>query len=360
LSDDALMERKAPSSVVVGLSSGVDSSVAAWLLKEQGYAVVGVTLALAGPSDHEDATSCCSPTLMAKAKAIADHLRIPHYAVDKVDVFRRQVVDYFVSEYSAGRTPNPCSKCNARVRFYALADVASRLGASFVATGHYARLNGEPPRLSRGLDPGKDQSYVLAEVDAGLLERCILPLGSLTKVQVRKIAAEVGLARLVSEESQDLCFVPRNDYRAFLLAELGERPGTVVDEHGKVLGSHTGTYNYTVGQRKGLGSSSGGGPLYVTSVDVGRRRVVAGTHDRGAVQAIRYSPSAFHRNVPGGKISVQFRSTGKPVRGVLIGADKIVLDQPTDGIAPGQTIVVYAGDDVVMGGTISSTERDER
>jgi tRNA-specific 2-thiouridylase len=161
---------RAPS-VVLGLSSGVDSSAAAWLLKQQGYNVIGVTLALAELDSDERAKSCCSPTLIDKAKAIADHLGIPHYAVDKIDEFRGKVVDYFVAEYAAGRTPNPCTKCNARLRFGALLGVAERLGASAVATGHYARLTGDQRRLSRGLDAQKDQSYVLAEVDPALLER---------------------------------------------------------------------------------------------------------------------------------------------------------------------------------------------
>jgi tRNA-specific 2-thiouridylase len=342
---------RAPS-VVLGLSSGVDSSVAAWLLRQQGYNVIGVTLALAEPGSSEQTKSCCSPTLMGKAKAIADHLGIPHYSVDKIEEFRGKVVDYFVSEYAVGRTPNPCAKCNARLRFGALLAVAERLGASALATGHYARLTGDPRRLSRGLDRQKDQSYVLAEVDPALLERCIFPLGEMTKPQVRRIAADIGLADLVSEESQEICFVPGDDYRVFLRERIGERPGTIVDEDGNVLGLHSGTYNYTVGQRKGLGGG-GGQPLYVSSVDVDRAEVVATAHGGEGVQVIGFALSAVHREQHSGGVSVQLRSMGGPLPGRLLGLDTIILDEPARNVAPGQTVVVYEGDDVVVGGTIS-------
>jgi tRNA-specific 2-thiouridylase len=344
--------------VVVGLSSGVDSSVTAWLLKQQGYNVVGVTLALAEPGSSEISRSCCSPSLMAKAKGVADHLGIPHYAVDSIAEFRDLVVDYFVQEYAGGRTPNPCSKCNSRVRFGALVEVARRLGAEYVATGHYAQMTGDPRRLSRGVDQQKDQSYVLAEVDSGLLERCIFPLGGLTKQEVRAIARQTGLARLVSEESQEICFVPHDDYRAFLRDKLGERPGTVVDEAGAILGHHLGTYNYTIGQRKGLGFASGGRPLYVTRVDASRALVVAAPGPFAAVEAISFSVSAVQRTSPTGRVLVQFRSVGSPVTGQLSGPDRVVLDQAASGVAPGQTLVVYDGDDVVLGATITSTEAE--
>jgi tRNA-specific 2-thiouridylase len=348
------------SSVVVGLSSGVDSSVSAWLLKQQGYNVVGVTLALAGAGTSEMSNSCCSPSLMAKAKAVADHLGIPHYAVDNTTEFHNLVVDYFVDEYAAGRTPNPCSKCNSRVRFRALVEVARRLGANLVATGHYARLTGDPKRLSRGRDEIKDQSYVLAEVDPGLLERCVFPLGGLTKREVRHIAHQNGLGDLVSQESQEICFVPDNDYRSFLRERLGERPGVVVDESGTVLGRHSGTYNYTIGQRKGLGFASGCRPLYVSRVDAERALVVATPDAAVAVKAIDFSVSATQRKPPRGRVWVQFRSMGRPVEGRLSGPDRLVLAEATCGVAPGQTLAVYDGDDVVLGGTIIGTEPKAR
>jgi tRNA-specific 2-thiouridylase len=265
------------------------------------------------------------------------------------------VVDYFVQEYANGRTPNPCSKCNSRVRFAALAEVAQRLGAESIATGHYAQMTGDPRRLSRSVDEQKDQSYVLAEVDPGLLDLCIFPLGGLTKREVRAIARQNGLADLVSEESQEICFVPNDDYRTLLRDRLGERPGTVVDESGAILGHHSGTYNYTIGQRKGLGLASAGRPMYVTKVDASRALVVAAPEPSAAVEVIRFSVSAVQRTPPRGKVLVQFRSTGKPVEARFSGPDEVVLGQATSAVAPGQTLVVYDVDNVVLGGTITST-----
>jgi tRNA-specific 2-thiouridylase len=354
LRDGEAMGHKAPSSVVVGLSSGVDSSVAAWLLKERGFNVIGVTFALAQPGASEQSNSCCSPTLMGRAKAIADHLGIPHYAVDMTDEFRGRVVDYFVAEYAEGRTPNPCSKCNARIRFGGLAEVARRLGAEWVATGHYARLEGSPSRIARGVDRQKDQSYVLAEVAPGLLESCLFPLGGLTKHQVRVIAWKVGLGKLVSEESQEICFIPGDDYRAFLTDRLGERPGDIVDEQGSPMGRHAGTYNYTVGQRRGLGFG-GGRPLYVTKVDAARGEVVVAAEPTSRTRAIEFRVSAVHRELPRGHVSVQYRSMGNPVDGTLDGTECVLLDQAVGGVAAGQTIVIYDGERVVLGGTISGT-----
>ncbi len=348
------MGHKAPSTVVVGLSSGVDSSIAAWLLKERGFNVIGVTFALAQPGAVEQSNSCCSPTLMARAKAIADHLGIPHYALDLTEEFRDRVIEYFVAEYSEGRTPNPCSKCNARVRFGGLAEVARRLGAEWVATGHYARLTGSPLRIARGVDPRKDQSYVLAEVAPGLLEYCLFPLGGMTKHQVRGIAEDLGLRKLVSEESQEICFIPGDDYRAFLTERLGERPGDILDKNGSPIGRHTGTYNYTVGQRRGLGSA-GGRPLYVTSVDAARAEIVVAAEATSMTSVIRFRVSAVHRKLPQGRVCVQYRSMGSPAGGILDGTDCVILDQAVGGVAAGQTIAIYDGEQLVLGGTISGT-----
>jgi tRNA-specific 2-thiouridylase len=339
--------------VVVGLSGGVDSSVAAWMLLNQGYSVVGVTLALARPGEVDQARSCCSPELMGKAKGIADHLGIPHYAADKIDEFQYGVVQYFVEEYAVGRTPNPCAKCNSRLRFAALIEIAERLGAGLVATGHYARLVGTDKHLSRGVDPQKDQSYVLAEVDPQLLSRCLFPLGGYTKEQVRALAGEAGLAQLVSVESQEICFVPNDDYRAFLRTRLGDRPGDIVDTDGRVLGHHQGTYNYTIGQRKGLGGCTEV-PLYVVAVHAERREVVAAPLGIAGMRGVHFSVSAIHRKPLGDEVSVQLRSAGKPLKGTLRGKDSIVLHEPAPDVTPGQTVVVYEGEDVILGGTIIS------
>jgi tRNA-specific 2-thiouridylase len=328
--------------------------VAAWLLREQGHRVIGVTLGLWNDVDATHERSCCSPVMVAKAKAVADHLGIPHLVVDKVDDFRKEVVDYFVSEYTLGRTPNPCVKCNAKVRFTALLDVARRLGADLVATGHYARLSGAPARLSRGRDQKKDQSYVLAEVSPDLLEKVVFPLGELRKEQVRLLAAEAGVRELVSGESQEICFIPDDDYRNFLRARLGERPGIIVDRQGLPIGRHEGTYGYTIGQRRGLGPG-GGPPLYVVSMDAERSEIVAGPASAGTVREIVLSSVVTHREGSTGDSAVQCRSMGGSVPARLTAHDTVLLDEPARGIAPGQMAVIYDGDDVVLAGTIVRT-----
>jgi tRNA-specific 2-thiouridylase len=289
---------------------------------------------------------------MANAKAIADHLGIPHYAMDEREPFRRQVIEYFVAEYAAGRTPNPCAKCNSRVRFGSLMRWAQRLGADAIATGHYARLFGPDRRLGRAADLEKDQSYVLAEVDARLLSRCLFPLGPLTKGQVRDLAARIGIDGLVSDESQDICFVPGEGYRDFLKERLGEQPGDVVDESGNVIGRHTGTYNYTIGQRRGLGQG-GGETLYVAAVDAERRRVLALGEAAARKTVIRFRVSTRHQKTQLGAVRVQFRSSGGAVTGRMIAEDAVALDEPMLGVAPGQTVVVYGGDEVLIAGTIT-------
>jgi len=292
---------------------------------------------------------------MAKAKAVADHLRIPHYAFDAKSEFRELVIDYFVREYATGRTPNPCAKCNSRVRFKALLDLAERLGAESVATGHYARLVGRERRLARGVDRLKDQSYVLAEVDRDVLSRCLFPLGAHTKEEVRRIAEENGLAELVSEESQDICFLPSGSYRDFLRERLGDRPGSIVDDGGNVVSDHRGTYNYTIGQKRGLGHG-GGRTLYVSGLDAERNEVQVAGPEHAKARSLRFTVSAMHRDPPAGRIHVQLRSSGKAVPGVLVRPDRVILDAGELGVAPGQTIVLYDGDEVLLGGTLLSTD----
>ena len=348
--------RQGSPTVLIGLSSGVDSSVSAWLLSRHGYNVIAVTLALAEPQDGVTSRSCCSPSLMTRAKAIADRLRIPHYAVDVREEFQRCVVDYFVAEYEAGSTPNPCAKCNSRVRFAAIQRTATRLGADFVATGHYARLTGPHKRLTRAIDRVKDQSYVLAEVEPGFLENCLFPLGELTKAQVRSLAQESGIADLVSEESQDLCFVPAGGYGGFLKSRLGERPGSVVDEEGNVVSSHCGTYNFTVGQKRRLGHG-GGRSLYVVGMDAERNEILVSDREAAKSKVIRFSVTARHQEVRGPRLYVQVRSAGEALPGSLVADDTILLDEAELGVAPGQTIAAYHGDEVVFGGTILATRK---
>jgi tRNA-specific 2-thiouridylase len=342
--------------VAVGMSGGVDSAVTALLLREQGYRVVGVTLRLWNDPEVHDERACCSPESAERAKSVAQHLGIPHLVVDSVEEFRGKVVEYFIAEYGRGRTPNPCAKCNSRLRFGLLLSVAHRLGLQSVGTGHYARLLGEAAVLARGADPVKDQSYVLAEVSPETLRQCIFPLGTMTKQEVRAIAAEVGLARRISPESQEICFVPDDDYRSFLRQKMGERPGAIVDMAGTPLGRHAGTYNFTIGQRKGLGIGFHE-PLQVVAIDAEEALVIVGPPDAGKVCALELSDVTVHQTATRGPISVQVRSQGRPLPARMEDERRVVLEQPEGGVAPGQTAVVYDGDSVVLAGTIVSTAR---
>jgi tRNA-specific 2-thiouridylase len=332
----------------------VDSAVAAWLLLQRGVRVTAVTLDLWQGAEPDVAFPERSRGQVARAKTVAEHLGVRHVVVNARAGFQQRVVDYFVDEYSRGKTPNPCVKCNSRLRFGLLADVARGLGTDWFATGHYARLTGNPLRLARGADQEKDQSYVLAEVAPELLSQVVFPLGEMTKETVRGIARDSGLSRVVSEESQEICFIPDNDYRSFLRTRLGERPGPITDSTGNILGHHSGTYNYTVGQRKGLGHSEGS-PLYVVAVDARRRIVLVGPEPAGSVGMILVSDLVIHRPLSHTATAVQLRAMARPVPASLAGDDAIVLHEPVSGVAPGQTAVLYADDDVVLAGTIVAT-----
>jgi len=345
--------------VLVGMSGGVDSAVAALLLKERGFSVVGITLTLWNDPGVADERSCCSPENVARARRVAHSLGIPHLALDAAPAFFRDVVDYFISEYAAGRTPNPCAKCNSRVRLGVLLEAARRLGLSHVATGHYARLTGTPPRIARGLDPLKDQSYVLAEVSPAILQHVVFPLGEMHKQEVRERAARAGLEGHSAPESQEICFVPDDDHRRFLRERLGALPGDIVDTEGRVLGRHEGTYNFTIGQRKGLRVAAGD-PRYVVAIEASDRRVVAGTARDAEVGAVSAAGLVWHRNPSGRPLTIQVRSAGAALPAgemTVVGDDMTVfLREPAAGVAPGQTAVVYEAGEVIVAGTITSTK----
>ena len=296
----ASQDKKTHAGVLVGMSGGVDSSVAAMLLQKAGHRVVGVTLRLWDDPCATGERTCCSSEAVKRAAAVAGGLGIAHYSVDTREIFESRVVDYFVEEHARGRTPNPCMKCNARVRFGFLLDLAARLGLEFVATGHYARLVGEPAGLARGFDHHKDQSYVLAEVQPDVLRRVLFPLGEMTKPEVRALAAEAGLAGASQPESQEICFIPDDDHRRFLEARLGEMPGAIVDGEGREVGSHPAVYNFTIGQRKGL-RVSGQAPSYVVAVDAARRRVTIGERPALAVSRLRVADVVRHRPQTAGR-----------------------------------------------------------
>jgi tRNA-specific 2-thiouridylase len=344
------------------MSGGVDSAVAAFLLQQQGFSVVGCTLILWGEEDLQGAPDAG----VERARRVAAALGVPHSTMDVRDLFAAQVVEYFIKEYQQGRTPNPCAKCNARVRFGLLADMATHMGLAHIATGHYARTVGPERRLARAADRLKDQSYVLAEVDPALLSRTLFPVGEMTKAEVRGLAAEVGLEGYETPDSQEICFVPDDDHRRFLRERLGELPGDIVDLQGRRLGAHRGTYNFTIGQRRGIGIAAED-PLYVVALDEERREVVVGPEQALAVEQITACEATWHGPPPASGAYIQIRSNGTPLHGRLIDpapddpsaaqrsrSFTVSLDEPASGVAYGQTAVVYEDALVVCAGTISA------
>src|SRR5438874_1421693 len=268
--------------VLLGMSGGVDSSVAGYLLREQGYEVIGVTMKV-WPQDcisrAED--KCCGPQAVADARSVAHSLGIPHYVVDEADQFERLVIDYFSSEYQAGRTPNPCVMCNEKLKFGNLWSKAQALGCDYIATGHYAIIEHHPDRavLRKGVDPRKDQSYFLFSLRQPQLRHALTPLGGMAKPAIREIARSLGLKVADKADSQEICFVPGNDYKAFLRSHLDEaefHPGGIYDLEGNFLGEHEGIEMFTIGQRKGLPGGSAQ-PRYVVDLDPETNRVLVGS-----------------------------------------------------------------------------------
>ena len=271
--------------VVVAMSGGVDSSLAAALLLEQGYDVVGVTMRLSDENRDSapDDRSCCSLSSVDDARCVADVLGIPHYVMDFTAMFERSVINYFLDEYLQGRTPNPCIACNRYIKFEGLLHKAEELGAAYIATGHYARIDCDEDglyHLRKGLDLAKDQSYVLYHLNQKTLAHVLLPLGSFSKNETRRMAEDCHLPVAHKAESQEICFVPHDDYKAYLREKrpASVQSGEIVDQTGKVLGTHDGISFYTVGQRKGLGIAAAA-PLYVTALNPTDNRVIVGTHD---------------------------------------------------------------------------------
>ena len=347
--------------VVVALSGGVDSSVAAAMLAGEGRDVVGVTLALAG-----DASRCCSLDDAEDARRVAERLGVRFYVANYRDRFRQEVIEAFADDYLAGRTPIPCVACNQRFKFHHLMERAEALGARRVATGHYARVDsgGEDGRfrLLRGVDPAKDQSYYLFDLSQGQLSRIEFPLGALTKPEVRERARELGLRTAEKPESQEICFVPDGDY-AKVVEQL--RPdalpgeGEIVDESGGVLGRHAGIHHFTVGQRRGLRLSSDR-KLYVKRIDASRNRVVVSDAEGlGAAGARLERVSWIAGEAPAGavhaSVQVRYRHEGAPAKIVPDGdtGARVAFDEPVRAVAPGQAAVFYDGDVVLGGGWIA-------
>ena len=358
--------------VLVGMSGGVDSSVAATMLAQAGHDVIGVSLQLYDHSDAGRIARCCSPEDFLDARRVASQFGFPYYVVNQEEVFSRNVLDYFVDEYRRGRTPNPCVRCNGDVKFEALGRLAVDLGATQVATGHYARLDSCPTtgrrRLLRALDAGKDQSYFLFDLTQEQLSLALFPLGELTKEDVRREAEHLGLATAGKPESQDVCFVEGGDYREFLRRRserdrVLEQDGDIVDSAGRVLGAHHGLSGFTVGQRRGLGVSASR-RLYVVSVEADTRRVVLGDESELSAAALTLTGVTWlGSDAPGAPFEtlarVRYRHAG--VRCLVVpaagGTARLTLLEPQRGISPGQAAVFYDGDVVLGGGWIDQVER---
>jgi tRNA-specific 2-thiouridylase len=344
--------------VVVGLSGGVDSSVAAAILHNQGYEVVGVTLWL-----MKGKGQCCS-TGMVDAAGICEYLGVPYHVVDSREVFEANIVDYLVTGYEAGITPLPCSQCNKAVKFGPMLDYArTTLGVEKIATGHYAKIRydreSDRYQLLRAIDLSKDQSYFLYDLTQNILSATLFPLGEHTKVETRRIAAELGLSTAEKPESQDLCLIEKyGSMQAFLDNFITAKTGEIVDENGKVLGQHTGIHHYTIGQRRGLGIAAAD-PLYVIGLDAANNRVIVG--DRSStldsectVQRVNWVSIPQPSHPIQAEVQIRYRSSAVPVTVVPLENNrvKLIFDEPQACITPGQAAVWYQGDLVIGGGII--------
>ncbi|WP_042369269.1 tRNA 2-thiouridine(34) synthase MnmA [Streptacidiphilus neutrinimicus] len=358
--------------VLAAMSGGVDSAVAAARAVEQGHEVTGVHLALASnpQSFRTGARGCCTLEDSRDARRAADVLGIPFYVWDLAERFREDVIDDFVAEYAAGRTPNPCLRCNEKIKFAALLDKAIALGFDAVCTGHYARIVDHSERgreLHRAVDPAKDQSYVLGVLTAPQLAHAMFPLGDTTKDQVRVEAERRGLAVAKKPDSHDICFIADGDTQGFLAQRLGTAPGEIVDVDGAVVGEHSGAYGFTIGQRKGLRigrPAADGKPRYVLDISPVDNRVTVGPAEALEISALTGVKPRWCGAEPPygtGRYLAQIRAHGEqvPVTAEVAedGGLRVVLDQPLRGIAPGQAVVLYDGTRVLGSATIATTER---
>ena len=364
--------------MLLGMSGGVDSSVAGYLLREQGYDVIGVTMKV-WPQDcisrAED--KCCGPQAVADARAVAHSLGIPHYVVDEADQFERTVIDYFTSEYQAGRTPNPCVMCNEKLKFGNLWGKAEALGCDYIGTGHYAIIehHGDRAVLRKGVDPRKDQSYFLFSLRQPQLRRALTPLGTMRKPEIRKIAHSLGLKVADKIDSQEICFVPGNDYKAFLRSHLGENEfhrGEIYDVAGNFVGEHDGIELFTIGQRKGLPGGSAR-PRYVVDLDPETNRIIVGDAEDLVCDQFEIDRTNWitpelpdegidlsRRSSAKAEVTVKIRYShpGTPATLTLLEnhCARIRLHEPQRAVTPGQAAVIYGDDVVIGGGWICRTE----
>ncbi|MFN7874618.1 MAG: tRNA 2-thiouridine(34) synthase MnmA [Pirellula sp.] len=382
------MKELSPKRVVLAMSGGVDSSVAAHLLLEQGYEVIGVFMRhgekssqacdlesgkpnpllpiLQGRLDHKQ--GCCSASDAADARRVADRFGIPFYALDLEEDFRR-IVDYFIDEYQNGRTPNPCVQCNNWIKFGRLFDYADAAGAQFVATGHYARMEQSESghwELHRGLDDDKDQAYVLTGIDRLLLDRMLLPVGGYHKSEIREIATQLGLRVADKKDSQEICFVTSGQHAQFIRDKTHEsRPGKIVTEDGRVVGSHPGIEGFTIGQRKGLGVAMGS-PYFVTQIDADKAQVTIGPHESLSRDWLVAKEANWLEDAPvdqwfEAEVQIRYNSSPQSARVKQL-TDKSFVVQFSEGcfgVSPGQLAAIFHGTRAIGCGWINKTGRGD-
>ncbi len=357
---------KSNKTVVVGMSGGVDSSVAAYLLKQQGYQVIGVTMQIWQSEDpHESAADggCCGLSAIEDARRVAHQLDIPYYVMNFREEFQRDVIDYFVKEYRSGCTPNPCIACNRYVKWEALLRRSMEIGADYIATGHYANIKRTPDgryAVCHSATDKKDQTYALYNLTQDQLAHTLFPVGEYTKEEIRNIALEARLQVAHKPDSQEICFVPDGDYAAFIEGETGlkDAPGDFVDSEGKVLGQHKGITHYTVGQRKGLGIALGE-PMFVTKIRPQTDEVVLGRDDEvwtRMLKADRLNHMAVDHFDIGRHVLAKIRYNHEGAEAVISNVEddmiQLTFDAPVRAVTPGQAVVMYDGEYVLGGGTI--------
>lgn len=351
--------------VVVGMSGGVDSSVAAYLLQQQGYEVIGMTMQIWQKDEEADKDGgCCGLSAVDDARRVCQKLNIPHYVMNFRDDFKRDVIDYFVDAYQKGLTPNPCIACNRYVKWESMLKKALQIGADYIATGHYARIVKDEQTgryaLVQSKTLAKDQTYALYNLTQYQLKHTLMPLGDYTKDEVREIAKEIGLAVATKPDSQEICFVADNDYAGYIERETGKKmpKGKFVTKEGKILGEHKGIIHYTIGQRKGLGLSYGK-PLFVSKIDPTNHTVVVGDNEDLFTTEVYIKDLNFmpFETLPGKmELTAKIRYSHQPAKCTveMIGDNqaKCVFEEPQRAITPGQALVLYLDNLVVGGGTI--------